>query len=116
MKNKIRWYSDGELGEPEELEIKFEPLLRIAKFKHNDQNSFNGFRYWVIDEKNQKILISPKTKEFRNHGTSADKFLFPDEIELVKNNKIKLSNNNAVGDVWYYSDLIKAYNEEEIYF
>lgn len=117
MNNKIYWWRKGKLVE-EDDNFKMDPYLKVVKVKHIDEYSYMGYRFWV--KNNDNLLIFKLNPIEFKYNSGGETNLNENEIKLVKENKIYLTNSQTVasGDFhhYYYSDLIKEVGENAIYF
>jgi hypothetical protein len=118
MKHKVKWYSKGK-WEEDEFETKQDPYIRIVKYNYSDNYSYEGYRYWVVRD-NRTLLKNLEQDLWITYQGMSDIRLNKREIELVKSDKIPLTNNvgeGITGFIHYkYSDLVDKYGEESIYF
>lgn len=115
---KVKWYSKGKLSKPEELPgIINSYYLKIVKYKYDDSASYNGYRYWVVNEKEGTILDHLDPIKFV--PTSSYSSITEEEFMKVKNDKILISNCRGTSSdafmmlVW--SGLLDYFTEESFY-
>jgi hypothetical protein len=112
----IKWYKEGEFTEEEVSE-----KLTIVKFGFDDKLSFKEFRYWIGYFTEDSFFVL-KDLDLDSYGeiniiSSLVKLSYTDSIN-VKLDKVIISSNMEQGTspIWYYSQLVKKFGEENITF
>lgn len=118
MKIGFRRFKNGKLSddfEPVEINIKKKDYKFIfIKYSYSDNNSYSGYRYWVLDVEYRNIFQYPNKRPDKGHRDVSDYTRLNDsELNLIELNVIPLSDGTGNGRRWVYSDMLKTFSQED---
>lgn len=116
---RIKWYSKGKLSDPVELPEIIVPYLKIVKYEYSDEASYNGYRYFILDNRKKNSILLDLNKEIFETFSGRLQSLTEDEFILFKKDEILISNakTSIAPDLRTYkwTDLLGYYPKEAFY-
>lgn len=108
---KIEWFKNGKFIE-DDIKYDMSDILKIVKFPYSDSFSFNGYRYFIMNEE-RKILYEIKNKIFHNFGGIVIDITM-EEFDLIKKDLILISDPRAITvEKYFWSQLMDYFDENQ---